>query len=208
MESMVSTLHAMGVTNIFAALSLLISGAAYVVIGYDIGRGSTRPIITTWFIWTIVNVIMFFAMREEALRYDRTLSAQMIAYTVGTACILLLTLTRRGTWIWTRSDLYVLLGAVVALGLWFAMNDPVYALVTSLFATGIGSAPLWIELSRNPKSQGTIPWLMWWIGGLLGLFAVEKQNELTEWIMPITVFAFQCFTIFLIYRPVRASHTR
>ncbi len=200
----------MGITNIFAALSLLISGAAYVVIGYDIGRGSTRPIITTWLIWTVVNIIMFLALREEAIREDKNMSAQMLAYTVGTVCILVLTLTRRGSWIWTRNDLYVLLiGAVISVGVWATTDVPLYALVLSLIATGIGSFPLWRELDKSPRIQGTVPWRMWWIGGLLGLFAVEKQEDWAEWIMPITVFCLQSYTISLIYRPeIRAFIAR
>lgn len=168
----------------------------------SIVSGSMALIITPWAIWSLLNFIILAAMiaafKGKTLE-EQALLVQQIGFTVGSAGVLLRAYFG-GSWTWTKHDGLVAAIAATAIVLWIFTGNPILSIALTLVAMGIGSVPLWITLRQFPKAQGEYPWLIWWLSGLFGILVVAGESDWTRWMLPVTLFCFQSFTVFLIFR--------
>lgn len=168
----------------------------------SIASGSVALILTPWAIWSALNFItlaaMIAAFKGETLE-EQTLLVQQIGYTIGSAGIFFRTYFG-GAWAWTKHDRVVLTVAGLAILLWFFTGNPVLAIGLNLAAIGIGAIPLWITLRLYPKAQGEYPWVLWWLSGIFGILVIVSESDWTRWMHPVTLFCFQSFTVYLIFR--------
>lgn len=181
----------------FAVLSLILSIGAYVPYWRSILRDGTRPRKATWIVWTAVDAIMFTAMLAQG-----ELALQMLAYTIGAGSVMVYALWK-GEQGWTREDVTVLAGSALAMVLWFVV-DANTAIAVSLIAISIGTIPTWKAAWRNPRNEPFVPWLMFWIGGLFGLLAIQEWTVASA-LGPGGFFALQSIMVFLTFPARRAK---
>lgn len=178
----------------FNIISVSLSISAYIILGRALQSENTKLPISSWAIWSVINIVIFSAMLSKG-----AFSLLMASYMLGTIAICILVL-RKGEWSWSRLDSITAIIAVCAMILWAITNDAITAIVLNLLALTASSIPMWLALWHDPKSQSEAPWYIWWCGGLLGLLALPEWTWASA-LMPVWIFCVQCTTAVLISRP-------
>lgn len=165
---------------------------AYGWIIHDVRRGAVQLALSTWLIWSGVNILIYAALLAQNI-----FSWQMSAYVFGTLIVTVLAFFR-GTWQWSRLDTTVVLLAFVAMILW-SLTSATVAVVMSLTAETVGSVPMWAAMWKDSKSQSEVPWVLFWIAAAFGLVAVDSWTW-SEGMMPIWMMVLNNVTLALLVR--------
>lgn len=181
----------------FGMVALGITLIGYWILSTELKKATTKPPISSWVLWTIINVLLLSALLIGNAKIPQLI--QMTGYTVGTVFIAIL-VYRRGTWTWTVLDSRVAGLAGLSLLLWAIMGNEVIAIALFLIALTVASVPTWQALLIDPKSQSEWPWFLFWIGGVLNIFAVEEWSYVNG-IMPVWILLMQSATACIIVWP-------
>lgn len=148
-----------------AGLLVLIAYAPYVL---GTVRGTTKPNRATWFIWSVVCIIIaasYWKAGAENSIWVPLLNA------FGTTLIALLSL-KYGEGGWTRLDKACLLASGISLVLWWLSGNPVIALTINIIIDAIGAVPTVVKTYRDPKHESRGAWMVWLAAYLVNLFAI------------------------------------
>lgn len=182
-----------------AVLSLVFSIGAYIPYLLAVYAGKNKPKRMTWFIWALVDAIIFTAMLIQ-----HEFAPQMLAYVCGSGAVLVLSFFKGGEGGWEREDQLVLAGAALAMVLWFFSNANA-AIVMNLIAIMIGTIPTWKRVWKDPRSEPFLPWALFCVGGFFGLLAIPEWT-LAASLAPGTFFVSQVAMVFLTF-PTRRART-
>jgi hypothetical protein len=169
--------------------------AAY--IPYVIGtvRGATKPNRATWFIWSVVCIIIA-ASYWKAGAGNTILVPLCNAF--GTTLIALLSL-RYGEGGWTTLDKACLLASGISLFLWWMTGNPVVALTINILIDAIGAVPTIMKAYRDPVHESKSAWSVWLVAYSLNLFAVESWTYAIA-VYPLYLLVQALVVVFLVYR--------
>jgi hypothetical protein len=132
-------------------------------------RGKT-PVIATWLIYAVLDVITFASMYAK-----NSHNGQVIGSMIGCNIIFLLSL-RRGENAWKMLDVICLAASAVGLILWYAFNNPMFALLMSLAIVTIGSIPTFAMIWKDHKSESLTAWSIWLLSSIAQLSSLEKWS--------------------------------
>ncbi len=179
-------------------VSFAISLFAYVPLWWIIWKKGWRPKKATFIVFTAVNIVIFGATCAQ-----KDPEYQILAYTLGSLSLAVFGIFW-GEAGWTRTDKRVLAASGVALLIApFSLNATI---ALAVLAVIIGSWAMWEKMWHTPEDEPWQCWLMFWCGGLCGVFAVSKWS-FASGIAPIGFFLQQTITILLSihYRPWRTK---
>lgn len=184
---------------IFAIIATIVSTASFYPYFRDIFRGTTKPHLYTWLIWTLTTATASLALWKGG--GGVAVVAPAIAV-VLTFCIFLLCF-RYGTKNITRSDLMILLGAFAAVFIWWQLKNPLLALIVATGIDLLGYVPTIRKSWFEPWSESMLSWLMWIVSIGFSILALEAYNPLTlTFLAPITAANLLLVIICFIRRPV------
>lgn len=133
-------------------------------------RGLAKPNRATWFIWSVVNIIIA-ASYWKAGAGNTILVPLLNAF--GTTLIALLSL-KYGEGGWTRLDRACLFASGISLILWWLTGNPVIALTINILIDAIGAIPTMVKTYHDPKHENGSAWTIWMVAYLINLFAIES----------------------------------
>ena len=150
-------------------LAGLLSLAAFVPYVAAILRRQTRPNRAAWWIWTANGLVL--GASYYASGAENTIWVP-VSYVVGPALTALLAL-RYGEGGWTSFDRSCLRGAGAGLLLWWVLNSPVAALVTTLCVDLTGALPTIRKAYHAPDTEDRLAWALFISGNTVNLVAIE-----------------------------------
>lgn len=151
--------------------AILITGSGIPYIR-DILRLKTKPERATWFIWSILLLIAFFAQVAKGGTWS------LLA--TGPDCLVVIAIfilsIKYGVGGTTKLDIFALVGAGVGLVLWYLTNEPLLALLITILIDICAALPTIVKTYKDPGSETFIAYIGAGTGGLLGALAVGKLN--------------------------------
>jgi hypothetical protein len=152
---------------IISSILTIASALPYV---FDVLRGTTKPRIVSWFIWSVLTSIA-----TVASFVDHQYASAILTFcaTVETLSIMILGLLKSGNRALERFDAYCLGGAVVGLVLWLIFNSPSIAVAASVIIDMVGAIPTAKHIWQKPYEETRLTFLLASIGGLFTVLAAE-----------------------------------
>jgi hypothetical protein len=187
---------------IAGALSL----CGFVPYWWAIWQGKTRPNRVTWWIWTIVGIIIAFSYRASGAESTMWVP---ITYVIGPFCTALLAI-KFGADGWTKLDTICLIGVGIGLILWRVYRSPQLTLGLNIGIDFLGALPTIRKSIRDPYSEDLFAWLLFAIANIINLLAVD----LWEWqiivypIYMVLITAIICWYLWWGRRQKRHQHHR
>ena len=152
-----------GVLSIFAYLPYIIEAL----------KGQTQPQRSTWFIWSVLSSMSFFAQVMEGATDSLWFSGVQAS---GTILVAVLSI-RFGTGNFlNRADSFILMGAASGLCLWYLTDDAVYALAISIGISALGSLLTIAKAYRDPDSESILSWLVSFTSTIFAIISVGKLD--------------------------------
>jgi hypothetical protein len=151
---------------------------AFVFYIRDAVTGQSRPNKATWIIWTVLALVITASYYTVGAR--DTIWAS-VGFTIGQASVALVSL-KYGTKGWSRFDKICLAGAAGGLAAWGLTGSAMLALILAMAVDFLGAMPTIKKLLEDPASESRTAWIVFSLGNLLNVAAIEK------WTLEIALF--------------------
>ncbi len=179
-----------------AALIGLVSNVAFIPYIWDIFKRRTEPHIYTWLIWLLTQGTAVAGI----IHGEGGIAVLGLAFgTLLVASICLLSL-KYGTKNITRSDTLILLAAGAAIFVWWQLDQPVLAVLIVTVVDALGYIPTFRKSYAEPWSETITSWLIFSLGNIASLLALDTYNLLTVPYVAMIAVANMLLTIFLLIR--------
>lgn len=159
-------------------LAGIFSFVAYLFYILAIIRGTTKPARTTWWILAIIGFITLLSYR--AVGAEDTIWVVLGDF-AGVLCIAVLSIWY-GVGGGEKTDLISLAGAGLSLVLWWWLDSPLAALVTTLAVDVFAAIPTIVKTYYEPALEDRFAWSLTFLANILSLFAVER------WVLSIAIY--------------------
>lgn len=173
------------ITAISGRVAGIISLVAFIPYILAILRGKTKPNRATWWIWTVVGLMLGASYYSSGANHTIWVP---ISYIIGPFVIAIMSI-KYGEGGWTRFDKNCLLGAGVSLVLWWIFSSPLTALIINLLIDLMGALPTIRKAYHNPESEDRTAWTLFFVGNIINLFAVET------WTFAISIYPIYMFLV-------------
>ncbi len=162
--------------KLIAALAATFFGiASFVPYIIEIFAGKTKPHAYTWLIWGITQGTATFAVFKGG---GGDVGYTLVILTALIFVIFFLSL-RYGTKNIKKSDTVALAAALLAVVVWWQLDNPVLAVLMVTAIDGVGYFPTYRKLLTEPWSESFLAWIFCCISYALSLFALSEYNVLT-----------------------------
>lgn len=158
-------------------------------------KGKTKPERASWFIWSILLLIAFFAQLAEG----GTWSLMLTFADLTTVLVIVVLSYRYGVGGGTKLDIFSLVGAGVGLILWYLTDQPLFAILITILIDFFAGLPTLVKAYIDPLSETFIAYFICATGALLGAFSVG-ENNFSLWVFPAWIATLNyaiAFAIFL-----------
>jgi hypothetical protein len=135
-------------------------------------RGQTKPNRATWWIWTVVGIMLGASYYSSGARYTMWVP---ISYVVGPFIIALVAI-KYGEGGWTRFDRGCLVGVGISLLAWWLLHSPQIALFINIFIDFLGALPTIRKAYENPLGEDRLAWIIFFLGNTANLLAVNSWS--------------------------------
>ena len=135
----------------------------------------TTPHMYTWLAWVITQSTATVAIWRGGGNYG------VFSFIIGTALVVFVFLLslKYGTKNIKRSDAFALVAALVAIFVWWGLNNPFLAVLMVSVIDGIGYIPTFRKSFEEPWSETLSFWLIMVVINILVLISVAEHNFLT-----------------------------
>lgn len=155
--------------GILAGVLAMVAAIPYV---RDILKGETRPNKVSWFIWVILQAIALVSQLVQGGKDSVLLSVGDLLASL----VILLLAFKYGEKKWHWIDRAALVGAAIGLLVWYLFNQPVVALIITVFVDFCGVVPTWRKAYADPSSETMSTWIIVGFGAIFGVLAVGKLD--------------------------------
>ena len=152
-----------------SGLLITISAVPYIS---DIFRLKTKPERATWFIWSVLLTIAFFAQFAKGGTWS-LITTGIDGLIVIIIFILSIKYGMGGA---SRLDIVALIVSGIGLVLWYLTNEPLYALLITIVIDMLASMLTVVKTYKEPSTETFSAYMICGTGGLLGAFAVGTLN--------------------------------
>ena len=143
----------------------------------DIIKGKTKPHIYTWFIWSVTHTIAAVAIFEG----DGGLFATISVASGGFISFIVLLLSfKHGTKNITLFDSITFAAAIVAIGIWWQLDHPDWAIIIITGVDILGFLPTFRKTWLEPRSESLLAWTMYAIGNGAAFLALTSHTISTS----------------------------
>lgn len=149
--------------------------ASFVPYIIEIFAGKTKPHAYTWLIWGITQGTATFAVFMGG---GGDIGYTLVILTTLIFVIFFLSL-KYGTKNIKRSDTVALAAALLAVVVWWQLDNPVLAVLMVTAIDGVGYLPTYRKLFGEPWSESFLAWIFCCISYSLSLIALTEYNVLT-----------------------------
>ncbi len=162
----------------------------------DIARGVVKPHVFSWFVWGLMNLVVFFAQ----LISNAGAGAWVTGF-VGVACLSIsVAALFKGEKEITRIDWFCFLAALCAIGLWILTSNPLFAVVIVTVADALGYVPTYRKSCWKPHEETAHGYALAALRSVFAIAALESFT-LTNILYPVSLVVFDGgFALMLLIR--------
>ncbi len=167
---------------IIGVLAAGLSFVGYIPYFRDIFLKKTKPHLFSWFIWTLISGVAFFAQLEEGAGSGAWVVglSSAICFSIGIISLF------QGEAKISFSDWIALFGAVIGLILWQVADNPLLAIIFVTIADFLAFIPSFRKAFYKPYEETAITWLASSLKFVLALIAT-KSYSLTTVLYPASL---------------------
>ncbi|MEI6352714.1 MAG: hypothetical protein WCO35_02135 [Candidatus Nomurabacteria bacterium] len=161
---------------LFTVLSSIIGIYCFVPYIKDIFKGKTKPHLYTWFIWTILQTVGVLAMLNAGAKFG------VISLALGSVlCLFVFILSFfYGTNNIKTFDKICLVGALIAVFIYFILNDSFWSVIAVTVTDFIGFLPTIRKSYEEPESETLSNYFFSSLSSFLGLGALSYFSFTTS----------------------------
>ncbi len=161
---------------VFASIAGVLELVAFYPYFRDIFLKKTQPHIYTWLIWALTQ-----GTATAALLYGGGGWKGATGLAAGTSLIVVIFFLsfRYGTKNITKSDTLTLVAALSALLIWWGLHSPLLAVLMVTAIDISGYIPTFRKSWEEPWSETVETWLIWCVGNVFCILALNEYNPLT-----------------------------
>ncbi len=174
--------------------------AAFIPYISSMRKGRTRPNRATWWIWTLVGLLLAASYYSVGARHTLWVP---LSYVAGPLIIAVFSL-RLGVGGWGRLDRFCLFGAALSLVLWGISHSPLVALVLNIVIDLMGAIPTIRKAFLEPQTEDRAAWVLFLVGNTFNLFAINRR-QFAIIVYPAYLFFISFLMILLISREGRST---
>lgn len=174
----------------------ILSFASFVLYYISILRKKTTPNRATWFILTIVGILIYSSYYTLGAR-DTSWVA--LSYILGPFIAFVLSI-KYGEGGWTTFDRWCLFGSGISLIFWFLSGYSLAILLINILIDLLGILPTVKKSYERPGSEESLPWFFTFISSILNVIAIETW-DFNIWIYPIYMILINGMIATLLYFP-------
>ncbi len=150
-------------------------------------RGKTRPHRGSWFIWTVLGLILLLSYRAAGA--EETIWVPLVMF-IGPLIVFILSF-KYGKGGWEDSlDKYCLIGAIVGFSCLVVFESPMIALTVAILSDVFAAIPTVRKSILDPDSEDVTAWTLAFIANLINLLAIDK------WTIEIAIYPIYAVLIF------------
>lgn len=183
----------MDVKVAFALAAVLMTVVGYRFYFRDIFAGKTKPHAFSWLVWAVLTGIAFFGQLSDNAGPGAWVTATTAIISVAVFCLAL----SKGEKNITFSDKLNLLGAAVALALWFITNDPLLSVILITIVDFLVFMPTIRKSYQKPHEETLIHYVLAGLKFVLAIIALENYSLVT-WLYPASLVAANLFFVFML----------
>lgn len=183
-----------------AATLAIAQSVPYII---DIFRGTTRPHLYTYLIWSIVTTIAFFGQVAGGGGPGAWTTGAMAALTI----FVLLLCFKHGTEDVTTFDLVCLIAALFAIVPWWLTKDPMYSVVLATAIDVLAFFPTIRKSYNDPSSETLISYVSNLLRHPLSILALSVYSVTTV-VYPAALFAMNIILVSVIVTRRRSFAAR
>jgi hypothetical protein len=160
---------------IFAILSIILGIGAFFPYLRDVFVRKTKPHVYTWLIWVITQ-----GTAVAGIWYGNGGLGSLVL-TIGTFFVFIIFLAslKLGTKNITRADTFLLVGALVAVLIWWQLHNPYLAVGAVTFIDGLGYIPTFRKSLTDPWDETVLSWFGLGFANVFAMAALTDYNFLT-----------------------------
>lgn len=167
----------------FAIISTIVSLVSFFPYLRDIFRHKTKPHTYTWLIWFITQGVAVVGI----LYGGGGIGALELTISTILVTLIFLFSFKYGTTNITKTDGVILIIALLAIVVWWQLNNPLAAVLMVATIDVLGFIPSLRKSFHDPWSETVITWVGFVIGNCFAILALREYNLLTlSYIVSIT----------------------
>ena len=186
---------------IFALMSIAWAVATYVPYFYSIFRGTTRPHLFSWIVWSIAGGVTCVIQCFHGAGPGAWVTGMGVFISSAVAVIALW----YGERTITRGDWIALTAALAGIPLWLVIDSALGAVILESAVNVIGCYPTMRKSWSRPRSENLFMWSVTSAGSLLTLLAMQQITAVTMMYPATNMFSNAAMVVLLIFRRVRAE---
>lgn len=153
-------------------LAGILSFSFYLFYIFAILRGKTKPSSISWWIWTLIGVMIVISYFLSGARSTIWVP---VGESIGPLVIAVLSL-KYGQKSFSKLDITCLIGAIIGIILWLLFDSPFIALIAFIFSDFMGVIPTIKKVALDPSSESGVAWIFSLLGGLLNILAISTWS--------------------------------
>lgn len=181
----------------FGEIAGVVSFTAYLLYIYTTIRGQTKPNRVTWWILSLVGLMIATSYYAGGARETMFVA---VSYIVGPLIIAILSLWY-GEGKWETLDKVCLTGAIVSAIIWYFSSSAIITLSINLPMDFLGLIPTIKKSYLRSIGEDRIAWTLTSFAGILNMFAI-KTFTFAIVLYPLYLLIVNVFITLLLYRPM------
>lgn len=181
----------------FSLISAALGTMAFLPYSIDILKQKTKPHSYTWLIWTITQTTAVAGIIHGGGGWGA------LNLTIGTFLVFLIFLfsLKFGSKDITKSDTIILIVALLAILVWWQLDQPLIAIFMVSGIDALGYIPSFRKSYSEPWSETLSSWLLFSSSNIFALLALNEYNLLTTtYLITITTANISLFIFCLVRR--------
>ena len=187
---------------ILAVLSGILCFASVVPYVRDIVYGTTRPNITTWFLWLFIQVIAIAVQFHEGASWSIVM---VIADAITIALVFFLSVVGYGYRLYTTFDMWCGILGVIAILSWQMTGNALYALAFAIIADICAALPTIKKAYLDPWSENPTGWASTMVAAILAI-ASTTRFDLANVLFPAYLVIINALTFTLAFSGRRSQN--
>lgn len=175
-------------------LAVVVELISYGVYFYGIYKGKTKPHAFTWLVWSVLNLVAFFAVLVSG--------GDSVAWILGINAIACLAIAiigfRQRHVVYDTYDWLALGGAFLGVFLWWLTSNPLYAIISVCISELLGIIPTFRKAYRLPFEENMSAFTIGLFYYFLALLALDSFL-LTNWLYPAFIIVLDGAVVVLIF---------
>lgn len=147
-----------------------ISFVGYAIYAYSTVKGSTKPNRATWWILTLVGIMIASSYYSEGARNTIWVA---VSYVIGPLLVAVLSI-KYGESGWETLDILCLSTACLSALIWYFYQSPFTVLVVNIVMDFVALVPTIKKSYLRPDSEDALAWSVESVSGVMNVLALER----------------------------------